>query len=104
MTTPTLKLELTVAEIDMAFALFQAARQDKYSYNDVNTLMAKIQNQGRPQLEAMAVQKEAPPPAPKVRKPRTPKAAAPEAVAKTQQVAVGHTVVDLPDLNDLKLD
>ena len=95
MTTPTLKLELTVAEIDMAFALFQAARQDKYSYNEVNTLMAKIQNQGRPQLEAMAVQKEAPPPAPKVRKPRTP---------KTVQVAAGDTVVDLPDLTDLKLD
>lgn len=95
MNTPTLKLELTVAEIDMAFALFQAARQDKYSYNEVNTLMAKIQAQGRPQLEALAVQKEAPPPAPKVRKPRA---------QKTQQAATGQTVVDLPDLADLKLD
>lgn len=93
MTSPTLKLELTVAEIDMAFALFQASRQNQYSYNDVNTLMAKIQGQGRPQLEALAVKKETPPPAPKVRKPREPKAAPVVAVDPT-----------LPDLSDLKLD
>jgi hypothetical protein len=98
MTTPTLKLELTVAEIDMAFVLFQAAKQDKHTYEEINTLMRKIQEQGRPQLEALALKKETPPPAPKVRKPREPKA------PKMMQVAAGHTVVDIPDLSDLKLD
>jgi len=93
MTSPTLKLELTVAEVDMAFALFQASRQNQYSYNDVNTLMAKIQGQGRPQLEALAVKKETPPPAPKVRKSREPKA-----------VPAAPVDAGLPDLSDLKLD
>ena len=97
MTTPTLKLELTVAEIDMAFVLFQAARQATYTYEEVNLLMRKIQDQGRPQLEALALKQETPPPAPKVRKPREPK------VSLTPKAA---TPVDagLPDLSDLKLD
>lgn len=96
MATPSLKLELTVAEVDMAFVLFQAARQSTYSYEDINTLMQKIQNQGRPQLAAMAMQQETPPPAPKVRKPKAPKAAAPAPVKEP--------TVDIPDLSDLKLD
>lgn len=100
MTTPTLKLELTVAEIDMAFVLFQAARQDKYTYDQINQLLAKIQAQGKPQLAALALKKETPPPAPKVRKPRTPK---PEAVAKPQQPEPS-VDVSIPDLSDLKLD
>jgi hypothetical protein len=93
MTTPTLKLELTVAEIDMAFVLFQAARQATYTYEEVNLLMRKIQDQGRPQLEALALKQETPPPAPKVRKPREPK------VVPATPVDAG-----LPDLSDLKLD
>lgn len=96
MTSPTLKLELTVAEIDMAFVLFQAARQSKHTYDEINTLMRKIQDQGRPQLEALAVKQETPPPAPKVRKPKAPKAAAPAPVKEP--------TVDIPDLSDLKLD
>lgn len=95
MATPSLKLELTVAEVDMAFVLFQSARQSTYSYEDINTLMQKIQNQGRPQLAAMAMKQETPPPAPKVRKPRTP---------KTMMVAAGKTVVEIPDLSDLSTD
>jgi len=93
MTTPALKLELTVAEIDMCFVLFQTARQDKYTFDEINALMRKIQFQGKPQIEALAIKKETPPPAPKVRKPREPK-------------AVPATPVDtgLPDLSDLKLD
>ena len=100
MTTPTLKLELTIAEIDMAFLLFQAAKQDKFSFDEINALMRKIQEQGRPQLEALAIKAETPPPAPKVRKPKTPKAAS---VVETQQP---ETPVDgnIPDLSDLKLD
>lgn len=98
MTTPTLKLELTVAEIDMAFVLFQAARQDKYTYEQINQLMAKIQAQGKPQLAALALKQETPPPAPKVRKPREPKA---PVVAKPADVSVD---VSIPDLSDLKLD
>lgn len=96
MTTPTLKLELTVAEIDMAFVMFQAARQATYTYDEVNALMRKIQDQGRPQLDALALKQETPPSAPKVRKPREPK------VAPAQQP----TAVDIsvPDLSDLKLD
>jgi hypothetical protein len=89
----TLKLELTIQEIDMAFVLFQAARQAQYTYDEVNTLMRKIQEQGKPQLEALAVKAETPPPAPKVRKPREPKA--------VPVVAVDPA---LPDLSDLKLD
>jgi hypothetical protein len=89
----TLKLELTIQEIDMAFVLFQAARQAQYTYDEVNTLMRKIQEQGKPQLEALAVKAETPPPAPKVRKPREPKAAPVVAVDPA-----------LPDLSDLKLD
>jgi hypothetical protein len=96
----TLKLELTVAEIDMAFVLFQAARQAQYTYDEVNTLMRKIQEQGKPQLEALAVKQQTPPPAPKVRKPRATKAAELAAVVKVPQ----STDIDLPDLNDLKLD
>jgi hypothetical protein len=96
MTTPTLKLELTVAEIDMAFVLFQSARQDKHTYDEINTLMRKIQDQGRPQLDALAVKQNTPPPAPKVRKPKAPKAAAP--------VPAKEPTVDIPDLSDLKLD
>lgn len=100
MTTPTLKLELTVAEIDMAFVLFQAAKQDKHTYDEINTLMRKIQDQGRPQLEALAVKKETPPSAPKVRKPRLPKL---NPVAQVQQPAPA-VDVSIPDLSDLKLD
>lgn len=96
MTTPTLKLELTVAEIDMAFVLFQAARQATYTYDEINALMRKIQAQGKPQLDALALKQETPPPAPKVRKPREPK------VAPAQHPAVVDT--GLPDLSDLKLD
>jgi hypothetical protein len=95
MTGPTLKLELTVAEIDMAFVLFQAARQDKHTYDEINNLMRKIQDQGRPQLEALAVKAETPPPAPKVRKPK----AAP--VAEKPQA---EPTVDIPDLSDLKFN
>jgi hypothetical protein len=95
MTTPTLKLELTVAEIDMAFVLFQAARQDKHTYDEINTLMRKIQDQGKPQLEALAVKRETPPPAPKMRKPK----AAP--VAEKPQA---EPTVDIPDLSDLKFN
>ena len=98
MTTPTLKLELTVAEIDMAFVLFQAARQDKHTYDEINALMRKIQDQGRPQLEALAIKKETPPPAPKARKPRLPKL---NPVAGKPQA---EPTVDIPDLSDLKLD
>jgi len=90
MNTPTLKLELTIQEIDMAFVLFQSARQATYTYDEVNTLMRKIQEQGKPQLEALTLKQETPPPAPKVRKPREPKAAPVDA--------------GLPDLSDLKLD
>jgi len=93
MTTPTLKLELTVAEIDMAFVMFQAARQATYTYDEVNALMRKIQDQGRPQLEALALKQETPPPAPKARKPREPKA-----------VPAAPVDAGLPDLSDLKLD
>lgn len=96
MTAPTLKLELTIPEVDMAFVLFQSARQSTYSYEDINALMQKIQNQGRPQLEALALKQETPPPAPKVRKPKAPKAAAPAPVKES--------TVDIPDLSDLKLD
>jgi len=96
MTTPTLKLELTVAEIDMAFVLFQAAKQNQFSFDEISALMRKIQEQGRPQLEALALKKETPPPAPKVRKPKAPKAAAPAPVKEP--------TVDIPDLSDLKLD
>lgn len=101
----TLKLELTIQEIDMAFVLFQAARQPQYTYDEINTLMRKIQAQGKPQLEALALKTDAPPPAPKVRKTtRTEKIAKPgvyEApVVKTQQSAE----IDLPDLNDLKFN
>jgi hypothetical protein len=102
MATPTLKLELTVAEIDMAFVLFQAAKQDKHTYEEINTLMRKIQDQGRPQLEALAVKKETPPPAPKVRKPRAPKAA-PVAISQRVETPV-QVDVSIPDLSDLKLD
>jgi hypothetical protein len=101
MTTSALTLELTTSELDMMFVLFQTARQDKYTFDEINTLMRKIQLQGRPQLEALAVKTETPPPAPKVRKPREPKAAP---VAEMRQVAAGHTVADVPDLSDLKLD
>jgi len=100
MTPVTLKLELTVAEIDMAFVLFQAAKQDKHTYEEINTLMQKIQNQGRPQLEALAVQKntEAAIEKVKARKPRAPKA------PKTPAPAPTIPAVDIPDLSDLKLD
>ena len=101
MTTPTLKLELTVAEIDMAFVLFQAARQDKYTYEQINQLMAKIQAQGKPQLAALALKQETPPPAPKVRKPREPKAKLVDLTPKPADASVG---VSIPDLSDLKLD
>ena len=103
MTTPTLKLEHTVAEIDKAFVLFQAARQDKYTYDQINQLMAKIQAQGKPQLAALALKKETPPPAPKVRKPRTPKLPSLTPVAKPQQPEPS-VDVSIPDLSDLKLD
>ena len=93
-----LKLDLTIPEIDMCFVLFQSAKQDKYTFDEINALMRKIQFQGKPQIEALAVKAETPPPAPKVRKPREPKA------PKMMQVAAGHTVVDIPDLSDLKLD
>jgi hypothetical protein len=100
MTTPTLKLELTVAEIDMAFVLFQAARQATYTYDEINTLMRKIQDQGRPQLEAMAVRSEGKDAAKvaKERKPRLPKLN--PVVEKPQ----AEPTVDIPDLSDLKLD
>lgn len=105
MTTPTLKLELTVAEIDMAFVLFQAAKQDKYTYDEINTLMRKIQDQGRPQLEALAVQKntEAAIEKVKARKPRAPKA---KPATSSERVEVPAPTVDvsIPDLSDLKLD
>ena len=99
MTIPTLKLELTIAEIDMAFLLFQTAKQDKFSFDEISVLMRKIQEQGKPQIEALVVKQETPP-APKVRKPKTPKAAP---VVETQQP---ETPVDvsIPDLSDLKLD
>jgi hypothetical protein len=96
----TLKLELTIQEIDMAFVLFQAARQPQYTYEEINTLMRKIQDQGKPQLEALAIKQEAPPPAPKVRKPKATKATELAAAVKIPQSAD----MDLPDLNDLKLD
>ena len=96
----TLKLELTIPEIDMAFVLFQAAKQDKFSFDEISALMRKIQDQGKPQLEALAVKKDAPPPAPKARKPKATKATELAAVAKTQQ----STDIDLPDLNDLKFN
>ena len=101
MTSPTLKLEMTVAEVDMVFVLFQAARQDKYTYENINTLMQKIQNQGRPQLAAMALKQETPPPAPKVRKPRAVKSLTPVATTPIKQA---EPTVDIPDLSDLKLD
>ena len=100
MTTPTLKLDLTTAEIDMCFVLFQTARQDKYTFDEINALMRKIQFQGKPQIEALAVQKETPPPAPKVRKPREPKA---KPVDLTPKPAAA-VDVGIPDLSDLKLD
>lgn len=102
MTTPTLKLELTVAEIDMAFVLFQYSRQDKYSFEDINVLMKKIQDQGRPQLEALAIKRDTDAALKQV-KTRKPKAAKPAPVAEKQQ---SEKPVDagIPDLSDLKLD
>jgi len=59
-------------------------------------LMRKIQEQGKPQLEALAIKRDtaAVLEKAKVRKPKAPKAAAP---AK-------EPTVDIPDLSDLKLD
>lgn len=95
MTSPSLNLELTIADVDMAFVLFQAARQDKYTFDEINALMRKIQLQGKPQIEAMAVQQNTAAVIEKVKtkKPRKPKAAVPTPVEPT-----------LPDLTDLKLD
>jgi hypothetical protein len=93
MNAPALKLDLTIPEIDMCFVLFQSAKQDKYTFDEISALMRKIQSQGKPQIEALAVKAETPPPAPKVRKPREPKAAPVVAVDPA-----------LPDLSDLKLD
>ena len=98
MTAPTLKLDLTTAELDMAFVLFQAAKQDKYSFDDINALMRKIQDQGRPQLEALAVQRNtaAVVEQVKAKKPRK----------KLADLNPAPTPVEptLPDLTDLKLD
>ena len=109
MNNAALKLDLTTAEIDMCFVLFQTARQDKYTFDEINALMRKIQFQGKPQIEALAVKRntDAALKLVKERKPRTPKAAASAPVVEKQQVAAGHTVVEvptLPDLSDLKLD
>ena len=109
MTAPALKLDLTTAEIDMCFVLFQTARQDKYTFDEINALMRKIQFQGKPQIEALAVQRDTAAVLTKLkeRKPRAPKAKPvvpvqqPEA---TKTVAAGHNVVTIPDLSDLKLD
>ena len=97
MTTPTLKLELTAGEIDMAFVLFQKAKQDEYTYEAITALMKKIQDQGTPQLAALALKKESAPLAAKPRKPKAPKAP----VVEKQQ---SEPVVEIPDLSDLKLD
>lgn len=101
MTTPALKLDLTTAEIDMMFVLFQTARQDKYTFDEINALMRKIQFQGKPQIEALAIKRDTAAVVAKVkeRKPRTPKAAAP-----AQPEPVTPVDVSIPDLNDLKLD
>ena len=107
MDIPALKLDLTTAEIDMCFVLFQTARQDKYTFDEINALMRKIQLQGKPQIEALVVQRDTEAAlsqvkasAPKERKPRTPKA---KPVAPVQQPE--ETVdVSIPDLSDLKLD
>lgn len=97
----TLKLEFTIQEIDMAFVLFQSARQAQYTYEEVNALMRKIQEQGKPQLEALAVKKDTPPPAPKVRKTTRAEKISKPAVYETTAPAVD---AGLPDLSDLKLD
>ena len=98
MNAPALKLDLTIPEIDMCFVLFQSAKQDKYTFDEISALMRKIQSQGKPQIEALVVKQETPP-APKVRKPRTPKVAAP-----VQPEPVTPVDVSIPDLSDLKLD
>ena len=96
MNAPALKLDLTIPEIDMCFVLFQSAKQDKYTFDEISALMRKIQSQGKPQIEALAVKQQTPPTAPKVRKPKAPKAAAPAPIKEP--------TVDIPDLSDLKLD
>ncbi len=98
MNAPALKLDLTIPEIDMCFVLFQSAKQDKYTFDEISALMRKIQFQGKPQIEALAVKAETPPPAPKVRKPRLPKLN--PVVEKPQ----AEPTVGIPDLSDLKLD
>lgn len=100
MTPPILKLELTIPEIDMMFVLFQTARQDKHSFDEINLLMRKIQEQGKPQIEALAIKRDtdAVLKQVKARKPKTPKAAP---VVEKQQ---SEPVVEIPDLSDLKLD
>jgi hypothetical protein len=98
MTIPTLKLELTAAELDMAFLLFQTAKQDKHSFDEINALMRKIQDQGRPQLEALAVQQNT---AAVVEKLKTKK---PRKKLADLNPAPAPVEPALPDLTDLKLD
>jgi hypothetical protein len=93
-----LKLELTVAEIDMAFLMFQSARQDKYTFTEINSLIRKIQEQCGPQLAAPA-QPETPP-APKARAPK----AKPAPVVIPQQTEAVVDVTGIPDLSDLNID
>ncbi len=75
MTTPILKLELTLAEIDMCFLLFQLARQDRHTFGEINTLMNKIQTQANPQLQALNGETKDAPQTLKTNKPRKGKAA-----------------------------
>ena len=99
MTTPALKLDLTTAEIDMMFVLFQTARQDKYTFDDINALMRKIQSQGKPQIEALAVKRDT---AVAIKKVKERKSKAPTVVPVQQpEIPVDATI---PDLSDLKLD
>jgi hypothetical protein len=60
MSEPTFKLELTAPEMDAVMIALQSCVNVPFSAGYLMNLVSKINAQGQPQLQALAVQKDAP--------------------------------------------
>ena len=58
MSEPTFKLELTAPEIDAVVIALQSCVNVPFSAGWLMALVSKINSQGQPQLQALAVKKE----------------------------------------------
>ena len=68
MNEPTFKLELTAQEVDAVMIALQNCVNVPFSAGYLMGLVSKINAQGQPQLQALAVQKETPPEDPEAMK------------------------------------